>query len=105
MGRGIKGVTVMITIPKAVVFDLGKVLLEFDYSIAVNNLLARCQVSSSELRQLINQSPLLLRYETGSLTSEQFFQEVQTAAGFCGSLDEFSAIFGAIFHPIQPMID
>src|SRR5437762_6379606 len=91
--------------PKAVVFDLGKVLLTFDYSITIRRIRSYCQVSEPDLHQLINQSELLLRYEAGLLTTEKFFKEVQARAGFRGTLDEFSAMFGDIFEPIQSMID
>ena len=89
--------------PRTVVFDLGKVLLNFDYAIAVNKLAARCATNASELKQL-DQSPLLVRYETGQLTTEQFFAEAQAAIGFRGHLAEFAGIFGDIFTPIPPMI-
>jgi haloacid dehalogenase superfamily, subfamily IA, variant 3 with third motif having DD or ED len=91
-------------VPKVVVFDLGKVLLDFDYGITVRGILAYCRISEGDLQELINQSPLLFQYETGSLSTEQFFAEVQTAAGFRGNLTQFSDLFGDIFEPIQPMI-
>jgi putative hydrolase of the HAD superfamily len=89
---------------KAVVFDLGKVLVDFDYSIAVRNLAARGTITLADLGRLIAQSPLLLRYETGLLTSAQFYQEVRAATGFDGDFDEFGACFGDIFQPIEPMV-
>jgi HAD superfamily hydrolase (TIGR01509 family) len=92
-------------IPRAVVFDLGKVLLDFDYCIAVRRILTHCNISLPELERLINQSPLLFRYETGLLTTQQFLAEIKMAAGFTGGLAEFSELFGNIFSPIQPMIE
>jgi glucose-1-phosphatase len=92
------------TIPKAVVFDLGKVLLDFDYGIAISRIQKQCRLSSQELHALINQSPLLYQYETNSLTTEQFFAAVQAASGFCGDLAGFRASFADIFTPIEPMI-
>jgi HAD superfamily hydrolase (TIGR01509 family) len=91
-------------VPKAVVFDLGKVLLDFDYDITVRGILSSCRRSEADLQTLINQSPLLFQYETGLLSTAQFFAEVQTAAGFRGTLTQFSDLFGNIFEPIQPMI-
>ena len=91
-------------IPQAVVFDLGKVLLDFDYGITVRRILSHCKITSPELEKLINQSPLLLQYETGMLTTQQFLAEVKKAAGFTGDLAEFSELFGNTFSPIEPMI-
>lgn len=92
-------------VPRVVVFDLGKVLLDFDYHIAADQLARRSAASAAEILQLINQSTLLHRYETGLLTDAQFFAEVQAAVDFQGSLEEFGQLFGDIFTPIQPMVD
>jgi len=90
--------------PKAVVFDLGRVLLDFDYRIAIGRLAEQCALSSEQLRHLLDQSPLLHRYESGQLSDEQFFAEFQSAAAFRGDLAAFAPIFGDIFTPIEPMI-
>jgi 2-haloacid dehalogenase len=92
------------TPPKAVVFDLGKVLLDFDYGIAVARIQQRSQMSLPDLHSLIDQSPLLYRYETNLLSTPQFFAEVQSSCGFGGSFEEFRAMFSDIFSPIEPMI-
>jgi glucose-1-phosphatase len=89
---------------KAVVFDLGKVLLEFDYRIALRKIALRCRLALPELIHFVTHDPLLLRYETGLLTSEQFYKEICAVAGFEGSREEFSDLFGDIFSPIEPMI-
>lgn len=92
------------TKPKAVVFDLGKVLLDFDYGLVVRRIQKRCRLSLAELEALINQSPLLLRYESNGLTTAQFFAEIQAASGFCGDLQEFREMFADIFTPIPAMV-
>ncbi len=89
---------------KAVVFDLGKVLLEFDYRIALRKIALRCKLPLLDIIQFITNDPLLLRYETGLVTSEQFFREICVITGFDGSRDEFAEFFGDIFTPIEPMI-
>jgi HAD superfamily hydrolase (TIGR01509 family) len=91
--------------PEVVVFDLGKVLVDFDYGIAARRLAARSRVPESEVRRAIDSSPLLNRYETGAITRQEFFQEVRALSGFQGSLDEFNHFFADIFTPIEAMID
>ncbi len=91
------------TTPQAVVFDLGKVLLDFDYGIAVGRIQKRCRLSRDELHSLINQSPLLLRYESNRLSTADFFAEVKGLTGFRGDLTEFRGLFSDIFTEIQPM--
>ena len=90
---------------KAVVFDLGKVLLDFDYSIAARRLAARSTVPPEKIRSFIDTTPLLFRLETGALTADQFYREVCTSTGFCGTLAEFTGFFADVFVPIQPMIE
>jgi putative hydrolase of the HAD superfamily len=92
--------------PKAIVFDLGKVLVDFDYSIAVRRIAARSKVSPQDLGNfLLTHSPLLFRYELGQVSSEAFFKEICAASGFCGDFDEFSLSFGDIFVPIELMVE
>src|SRR5258708_5089590 len=90
--------------PRAVVFDLGKVLVDFDYLIAARRIAGRSKIAPEEIKAFIDHSPLLFRYETGLLTREQFYNEICAATGFCGNLDEFSGFFSDIFVPIEPMV-
>lgn len=91
-------------IPKAVVFDLGKVLLDFDYRIAARTLAPKSRLPADEFKRVVDQSPLLHRYESAQISTEQFFAEVCKLTGYHGSLDEFRAPFGDIFAEISPMI-
>ena len=92
-------------IPEAVVFDLGKVLVDFDYNIAARNIAARGKMSAGEVQRFIDHSPLLFRYETGLMTKENFFSEICAATGFSGEFDEFCCHFSDIFSDIEPMIE
>ncbi len=88
----------------AIIFDLGKVLLDFSYTKVAETLSGRCRVSQSEIVQALQQSPLLLRYETNAISTEEFFAEMQAVSGFSGGLADFKPIFADIFTPIEPMI-
>jgi epoxide hydrolase-like predicted phosphatase len=88
---------------RAVVFDLGKVLVDFDYGIAARNLALRSDASLDFIRALIDQSPLLFRYERAELTGAQFFETVRAQIGFKGTFEEFAAAFGDIFTEISAM--
>ena len=91
--------------PKAVVFDLGKVLVEFDYSIAARRIAARGTIDAIQVQKFLDHSPLLFRYETGQMTKQEFFQEVRAGTGFKDDLEEFARIFGDIFEPIPSMVE
>jgi FMN phosphatase YigB (HAD superfamily) len=82
------------------IFDLGKVLVDFDYSIAVRKLAARSsRPSSQSLHDFLGTSPLLVEYESGRLNRQQFFQALHQAVGFHAdfSLEEFGGYFADIF--------
>lgn len=89
---------------KAVVFDLGKVLLDFDYGIVAKRLAEHGKMSIGEIRSWISASPLLFRYETGLMSSNEFYDEICRHTGYTGELEDFSTCFGDIFTPIEPMI-
>jgi epoxide hydrolase-like predicted phosphatase len=95
----------MTLIPEAVVFDLGKVLLHFDYGIAAEKFQRRCRASVADIRPAIDQSPLLHSFETNRMTTEEFFRALSSATGFGGDLAEFTEIFCNVFSPIEPMIE
>lgn len=90
--------------PEAVVFDLGKVLVDFDYSIAVRRLTVKTSRSVTELADFLLHTPTMVQYERGLLSDRQFYQAVCDGTGYCGTIDEFAASFGDIFAPIDPMI-
>lgn len=92
-------------LPKVVVFDLGKVLVDFDYGIAARRIAERGRISPAEVQKLIDHSPLLFRLETGEITNEQFFEAIRGATGFLGDFDEFCGFFADIFTPIAPMLE
>lgn len=89
---------------QAVVFDLGKVLLDFDYAIAARKIATRGKVPAEALTHFISHNPLVVRYETGLVTSEHFYREICALTGFRGDITEFGDLFSDIFTPIEPMI-
>jgi HAD superfamily hydrolase (TIGR01509 family) len=89
---------------RTVVFDLGKVLVEFDYGIAGRKLAERSRMAAVELGQFLVHVPLIIQYETGLITSEEFYQQVRTASGYSGDLEEFALLFADIFTPIESMV-
>ena len=91
--------------PSIVVFDLGKVLVDFDYSIAARKVAARSARAVEQLRSFLESSPLLVQYETGRLTRREFFAEICRATDFQGTLAEFGEFFADIFTAIPPMIE
>ena len=92
-------------LPSVIVFVLGKVLVDFDYGIAARRFAARTTTTLPEIAKYISQSPLLLQYEKGIVTTQQFYDEICRVTGFRGDLAEFSKCFADIFVPIEPMVE
>jgi glucose-1-phosphatase len=88
-----------------VVFDLGKVLVDFDYSIAIPRIAAHSALPLAGIKTFFFHSPLLVDYESGRLTREEFFEQARKAAGFRGTIEEFCEFFADIFTEIPPMIE
>lgn len=90
--------------PEVAVFDLGKVLVDFDYGISARKLAARSRVPAAAIREHIDHSSLLFRYETGLLSSREFYQEVCAFSGFRGTFEDFADTFADIFRPMDEMV-
>lgn len=89
---------------KAVVFDLGKVLVDFDYSIAARKLAENSAKPASEIQKMLDHSPLLYRFESAGMTNEEFYREFCREAGFNENYELFAAAFGDIFSEMPEMI-
>ena len=83
--------------PPAIIFDLGKVLVDFDYSIAARKIAARSDKAPADLHAFLGSSPLLVEYESGRLTRQTFYEAIRDAIGFRGDLVEFGNYFAEIF--------
>ena len=86
------------------IFDLGKVLVDFDYSIAARKIAARSAKAPADLHAFLGSSPLLLDYESGRLTRRKFYEAICEAIHFCGDLTEFGNYFAEIFTEIPGTI-
>jgi putative hydrolase of the HAD superfamily len=91
--------------PEVVVFDLGKVLVDFDYGIAASKIAAMAKCELAAVRRLISEPPLLFRYETGLMTKQEFYDEVCKGTGYGGNFDQFGGYFSDIFAPIPSMVE
>jgi len=79
--------------------------VDFDYSIAARRISQRSTQPQENLDAFLSSSPALVRYETGLLTRQDFFDQVQNATGFLGDIKEFGEMFADIFTEISPVIE
>ena len=85
---------------QAVIFDFGRVISDFDIG-KFHERAARCSTrSAEELKTTLTQlMPLAERYETGLMTSREFYTEVCSAASLTMSEEEFIRAYTEIFTP------
>lgn len=89
---------------RVVFFDLGKVLLNFDWMAAAKRAAARCEADPVTMARWITTSRHTHDYECGRLTSRQFFAHARTAIGFRGGFEEFTDLWSDIFMEIPETI-
>ncbi len=91
-------------LPKVVVFDLGKVLLDFDFRIFAHNLSAQSKLSADEVMEKVVGSDVLVDYEYGRTGSQEFYHQVKDLSGYSGGYPAFENLFGEIFTEIDEMV-
>jgi len=90
---------------EAVVFDLGNVLLFFDWQVAADRMCARTGRPRREVDHYFMTTPFAARLERGEMSGREFFETVAPDLGFEGTYEEFAVIWSDIFSPNDPMID
>ncbi|MDZ4404383.1 HAD-IA family hydrolase [Prosthecobacter sp.] len=81
--------------------DVGKVLIDFDFSIAARRLAERCDHPAETVLTLFDD--IKGPYEDGRMDDVAFVREAIAATGFRGTAQEFEAIWCEIFTQNEPM--
>lgn len=87
----------MLPAPKAVIFDLGNVLVDFDHRIASRKVAKFSDRSEEGIYNLIFDSPSTELFEEGKISPEDFFKEVKKKLNLRLSYEEFVPIWNEIF--------
>lgn len=82
---------------KAVIFDLGKVLIHFDFMRGYRALEGLCPYSVAEIRKRIGSTDLVKRFETGLVEPADFVAEFSRILGLHLDYDHFCRIWSCIF--------
>ena len=88
---------------KTVIFDVGKVLIPFDFKRGYQGLEKVCGYGAAEIRQRIIATDLVPRFETGMVGPEDFVRQLSHTLGLSISYDGFCEIWSSIFLP-DPLI-
>jgi len=93
--------------PEFIYFDLGNVLLYFDHALSCRQMADVAGLSEARVREVVFDSGLELRYESGELSSRQFYDEfcehTGTRADFDGLAFAAASIF-AINNSLTPVV-
>jgi len=89
--------------PQAVLFDIGNVLLKFDFNRAARAMAADSAAPAEEIRALLDSWQH--RHETGGVSSEDFGAAVREGIGYQSTEAVFREHFSDIFTPNEPMWD
>jgi glucose-1-phosphatase len=82
---------------RAVIFDLGKVLVDFDFQIAARKIYSLSGKNPKEIYDFFFNSPLTQSFEEGRISPEDFFVEVKKHLGLKISFNEFLPVWNGIF--------
>jgi len=83
----------------AIVFDIGNVLLRFDFGRAIRRIAPFCSASVFEIPALLE--PLKIDLESGRLAGDLFLKTMAVSIGFSGDLSLLRSAWQEIFDPIE----
>jgi len=86
----------------ALLFDIGNVLLRFDFTVAARRFSDLSEASATEVLGLL--SPFKEDLESGAIDDASFTRLATERIGFRGSVEEFAHIWGDIFEANEPMV-
>jgi putative hydrolase of the HAD superfamily len=89
---------------KAFLFDVGNVLLRFDFSKALRAIAARCD-TMDELEALAQIDRIKMSYEDGQIEREAFLRSVFDLLKYTGTEAEFISAWEDIFELNEPMAE
>jgi HAD superfamily hydrolase (TIGR01509 family) len=82
---------------KAVIFDLGGVIVPFDFKRAYTRMEGLCPYPAAEIPQRLRSTDLVTRFETGRVGPQDFAREISEILKLKTTYDEFCDIFNCIF--------
>jgi len=84
---------------RVILFDLGRVLIDFDHNIAVSRIRKFCSLDEKTIYNLFFDSDVTDKFEKGAISPSEFFQEVKRILNIDISYEAFLPIWNEIFTP------
>ena len=82
---------------KAILFDLGNVIVPFDFKRAYAKLGPLCSCPVTEITSRLRSTDLVRRFETGQIAAEPFVSELSTLLGLTTTYAEFCDLWSSVF--------
>jgi len=84
---------------KTIVFDLGKVLIPFDFQRGYDRLAPYCAYEPKQIPERLRTCDLVSRFESGQVEPRPFVDEISRILESKATYDEFCGIWSSIFLP------
>lgn len=84
---------------RTIIFDLGNVIVPFDFKLGYAKIAALCGCPAGEIPLRIRATGLVQPFETGHISAEQFVREVSAVLGLRATHEEFCELWTSVFLP------
>ncbi len=88
---------------RVIYLDLGKVIIDFDYSVAARQIETLTPLSLAGIARVLSDGGLIEEYETGKISSEKHYQKVCRMLQMNVSMEQFRCLWGSMFLP-EPLL-
>jgi glucose-1-phosphatase len=93
----------MNSLPRTIIFDLGKVIVDFDHMIFCRKASLQCALTPDGIYGKIFHASIEKRFDNGDLSPETFFDVACSALDLKIDIDLFAYLWSDIFTPIKGM--
>jgi len=84
---------------EAILFDLGKVLVDFNFETGIQALHTACSISRQKLDEVVWDEQWIRRYERGEISTSEFHKYLCETADLKMQLHEFCETWSSVFLP------
>lgn len=84
---------------KTIIFDLGKVIVPFDFQRGYDRMAPFCGYSPAQIPERLRSCDLVTRFESGMIEPEAFVQEISGILELKAEYKDFCDIWSSIFLP------
>ncbi len=91
--------------PELIIFDLGRVLIDFDFKKVIRNLKNHTHLDEKQIRRFFETTPLWDAFERGTVAPEDFFIQLSHALGLKKlSFETFAVFWNDIFTEMHESV-